>query len=86
MQEFVKERYTIVKPKKSRKAKASTKTTYDRVGEKLCKTIPYEKFRKLNGDGKLDLYTSNRYKPRATAIAELFFKSMYIEEDGTDEV
>lgn len=69
LQEFVKERYTVVNPKRSKKAKASTKTTYD--GEKPNKEIPYEKFRKLNDDGKLDLYTSNRYKPWAAEITSL---------------
>lgn len=71
LQEFVKERYTIVNPKGSKKAKASTKTIYDGVGEKASKEIPYEKFRKLNDDGKLDLYTSNRYKPWAAEITGL---------------
>lgn len=51
LQEFVKERYTIVNPKRSKKAKASTKTTYD--GEKPNKENPYN-LKNLNGTNKTE--------------------------------
>lgn len=56
----------------------------------LIKT--YNEFLKANSELVLNEYNSSNIKAiqegfsRATAIAELFFKSMYIEEDGTDEV
>lgn len=43
----------------------------DGKDENPSKQIPYEKFRKLTDDGKLDLYTSNKYKPWAAEITGL---------------